>query len=527
MYKVFVVEDEPLIRQSLRTAIESADGPYTFCGEAADGEMALSMMMDLQPDILVTDIKMPFMDGLELSRIAKETLPWLKIVIISGHDEFGYAQQAITIGVDQYLLKPIRKQELVAAVDTAVRSIEAERKRTSSAESYDERRVQAALFRDLMHHLLFGDVGTARILDDARQIGVNLVHSLHKVIIVQILGSSADESRKVRESFADRLEYDIPFPGLFVVPDQLAFVVSADTPEELAEQTYSTLRIILHDFEAGGLKSVAVVSETAERLSSVAAAYQQADSLVHLAGHLYAGQVIDLGDRSQTPDVLGTSTGSFGANCRKKLLHAGPMDGLKILRSFLDNVDAAALDSSMGRFQILSDIFNTCIDVILESNPDTTRKDVSANLATMIDIVDAANTRETFEDLGRRLIESTLSARQSSIDVAKRGEVIQQAVDFIRGNYANPDISLHTVSAHVGFSPSHFSMVFSQKMGRTFIDYLTGVRIDKAKELLTETDRKLSAIAIDIGYNEPNYFSYVFKKREGVSPKEFRSRVRS
>ena len=99
MYKVFLVDDEIVVRESIRN-INWDDTPFIFSGEAPDGEMALSMVQDIKPDILITDIKMPFMDGLELSAVLKRTMPWIKIIILSGHDEFSYAKQAISIGVE-------------------------------------------------------------------------------------------------------------------------------------------------------------------------------------------------------------------------------------------------------------------------------------------------------------------------------------------------------------------------------------------------------------------------------------------
>ena len=98
MYQIFVVEDELLIRQSIRNIIENMQGPYSLCGEASDGEMALSMMQDLMPDIVLTDIRMPFLDGFELIRHAKAMMPWLKIAIISGYGDFESAQKAISLG---------------------------------------------------------------------------------------------------------------------------------------------------------------------------------------------------------------------------------------------------------------------------------------------------------------------------------------------------------------------------------------------------------------------------------------------
>ena len=124
MYQIFVVEDELLIRQNIRNMVEKMQGPYAFCGEASDGEMALSMIQELMPDILLTDIRMPFLDGLGLIRHAKAMMPWLKVAIISGYGDFEYAQKAISLGVDQYLLKPVRQAELVQAVEAMAAQIE-------------------------------------------------------------------------------------------------------------------------------------------------------------------------------------------------------------------------------------------------------------------------------------------------------------------------------------------------------------------------------------------------------------------
>ena len=126
-YKVFLVEDEIIAREGIRDAIDWAAAGYQFCGEASDGEIALPIIRERRPDIVITDIKMPFMDGLQLCRILKETLPTTKIMILSGHDEFRYAQEAIQIGVTEYLLKPIVAQDLLAALRKIAGQIDQER----------------------------------------------------------------------------------------------------------------------------------------------------------------------------------------------------------------------------------------------------------------------------------------------------------------------------------------------------------------------------------------------------------------
>ena len=116
MIKVFLVEDEIIIRNGIKNSINWEMHGYDFVGEASDGELALPMILEKKPDILITDIKMPFMDGLELSRLVKREFPKIKIIILSGYDEFEYAKEAINIGVTEYLLKPMSGAQLLEAV---------------------------------------------------------------------------------------------------------------------------------------------------------------------------------------------------------------------------------------------------------------------------------------------------------------------------------------------------------------------------------------------------------------------------
>ena len=128
MYKVFIVDDEVIVREGIRSKIDWENTEFELSGEAADGEIALSMIQDIKPDILITDIKMPFMDGLELARMVKKIQPWIRIIILSGHDEFEYAKKAISIGIDDYLLKPFTAEDVIASMRKATMQIDKERK---------------------------------------------------------------------------------------------------------------------------------------------------------------------------------------------------------------------------------------------------------------------------------------------------------------------------------------------------------------------------------------------------------------
>src|SRR5574344_2020575 len=127
MYSVFIVDDEVIVREGLRSSIDWEHSGFSFAGEAGDGEIALSMIQDIKPDILITDIKMPFMDGLELARLVKKIQPWIRIIILSGHDEFEYAKKAISIGVEEYILKPFSSEDLLSSLTKVAQKIDAEK----------------------------------------------------------------------------------------------------------------------------------------------------------------------------------------------------------------------------------------------------------------------------------------------------------------------------------------------------------------------------------------------------------------
>ena len=126
--KVFLVDDEIVVREGIRESFPWDDTPYVLVGEAPDGEMALPMIRDTNPDIVITDIKMPFMDGIELCRIMQKQMPWIGVIVLSGYDEFEYARQCIQLGVREYMLKPINAGNLKEVLDKVSMQLKAERK---------------------------------------------------------------------------------------------------------------------------------------------------------------------------------------------------------------------------------------------------------------------------------------------------------------------------------------------------------------------------------------------------------------
>ncbi len=320
MYQIFVVEDEILIRQNIRNMIENMEGPYAFCGEAADGEMALSMMQDLMPDILLTDIRMPFLDGFDLIRHAKAMMPWLKTLIISGYDEFESAQRAISLGVDRYLLKPVRAEELIAAIHTVSQQLEQSKTRNELLAGYNEDQLRHALRQHFMQHLFLGGAGTSSLLERARGLDIDIVQPFYQVVLFHFDGGQDEGAGELRRRVAVLLDDDravLPYFGGF---DELALLVFAKTKEALTEKTYRTINILRHELQQGSMVISAVVGNIVERVSAVKDAYGAADTMIKKIRGIRAGQVIDINDTAKiTTDIISLSN-SFSEQCQQELM---------------------------------------------------------------------------------------------------------------------------------------------------------------------------------------------------------------
>ena len=523
MYQIFVVEDELLIRQSIRNSVENMKGPFSFCGEASDGEMALSMMHDLMPDILLTDIRMPFLDGFGLIRHAKAMMPWLKIAIISGYDDFEYAQQAIELGVDQYLLKPVRQADLVRVVGQLAEKIERE-KAASNDGAQDSDEVKLALRQHFMRQLLSGGAETGELLEKARKLGMDIVSPCYLVMVCSF--DAPDYDRRALRLIAGRALADSGMPLYDFDPaGQLAVVGCGSEPEEINERMYSFASILRHELREVCPVVTSVISSETRRLGGIADAYKTAVNLLKMVSGVAAGQVINVGDTAQLAADIVSSSGPFDAQFRSRLSFASAEEVPALLDEALSAADGA-FDSMLVRYNALIDLMKIAIDLTAKRAPEADPRDIAASLSRRFDILAAAGSREAFRSTAVQMLSEAVGARRESQGDIRYSHVIHRAEQYVRENYCDPNISLLSVSRHVGMSAAHFSTVFSQTTGRSFIAYLTALRIGRAKELLAGTDMRLSDIAMEIGYNEPNYFSHVFRKAEGITPKNYRQQER-
>lgn len=523
MYQVFIVEDELLIRQNIRHIVEELGSPFSFCGEAADGEIALSMMQDMMPDILLTDIRMPFLDGFELIRHARKMIPWLKVIIISGFGDFEYAKRAISLDVDSYLLKPVRAAELTEELNKAAARIEQEKIQKDLPGGYDRDEVEEALRQHYLRQLLFSGTGTAELLEKASSLGLDIIRSFYRTLILHF-ECEAQNKPLLQKLLRPELVRQDARLYMFQQPDRLTVLFFDNDPEQLSEKIYRFVGIVRHTVMDICPTVTAVMSVEAERLSAVAGAYAAAADLLDKAGTYFAGRIVDAGDTVQlVAESAGLSVPTEN-DFYQKLKYMAPDDVPAFLDDMLNGPESDKYDSMLIRYHTLIKILKTAVQIIQDANPEADRKDVAQKLSESADIFTASGSREAFRACAEKLLRASLRPAPGNSAYLKHNYVISRAEEYVRQNFCSPDITLISVADYIHMSPAHFSTVFSQTVGKPFIAYLTQLRIDKAKELLVSGDMKLADVAMEIGYNEPNYFSHVFRKSEGISPKEFRNR---
>jgi two-component system response regulator YesN len=523
VYRVFLAEDEIVVREGIRNSVPWDSTPYSLVGEAPDGELALSIIKDVKPDILITDIKMPFMDGLALARLTKQMQPWVKIIIISGHDEFQYAKQAISIGVEEFLLKPVTAADLLATLDKVAALIDREKVAlTDLAELRRRASSSAGLERERwLADFVAGLADPVEAIAAARRLGIDLVARGYLVAVAEFepaSGGGADlaAAKLAAKSLAEQRSDVVCFP---LGVDRLALLIKGDGAEAPEETAYALGQEIKCRIEReGGCRVSVGIGAAADRISEVPRSYRQADAaLKHLAE---TGQrhIVGIGDLRgfEAVDLIGMAGDPVGV--RLAYVKRADVDG--ILDRYADLVGDRPASVGLLGYYLIGDLIVAASKLVEELGGDIRSALPGALGAAEVNGMLASSAG--FRAGVRSILEGVIAFRDAKA-AGRYRPMIEKALRYIDANFADPDISLHRVAAEAALSPNHFSTVFAQETGRNFIEHLTAVRIERAKQLLMTTDRRSADVAYDVGFGDPHYFSFIFKKCVGASPRDFRA----
>jgi two-component system response regulator YesN len=507
-YGVYFVEDEIAIRDMIKSSVAWEDTDFVVVGTAPDGEIAFPQILKLKPDILVTDIRMPFVDGLELSKMVKKAHPEMRIVLLSGYNDFEYACEAIRIGVSEYLLKPVTPAKMLQVLKKVALDIEQERTKAHcfSALKKELESIRPEIEERYLLRLVVGDKGVS--LDDgvAEQLGIEICAPFYLVLVVDC-GARMDIAE-----FRERLGEDGRSLLMFRRScEEIGILLRAETENELAGAAYSLAKSISADRKGNGRHFRLGTGSVVSRLNALPESYESACSIL--------GPGEDVGvpcDAALGQPSLPSRKGMPSKEALTDYLKTGLPSGLDAFCDRYFDIECLSKMAPVYLYYLLIEVFFTAEDFVVGLGFESR---LIPQISVRIDEVCEAS---EIKGKIREILVASLDCREKS-KRDKYRELIARVKGYIAESYGRGEIHLKDLSQFVGLSPSHLSSVFSKQMGTTITEYITEVRIAKAKELLRSSGLRAAEVAERVGYFDPNYFSTTFKKQTGMTPKEYRS----
>ena len=532
--KVFLVEDESVVREGLRDNIPWQQFGYQFVGEAGDGEMALPLIRKTKPDVLITDIKMPFMDGLTLSHIAGQEFPEMKIIIISGYDDFEYARRAIREGVDQYLLKPVTRRTLQKALTEVKEKIESEQEQKNYLNKYqnDMHEYEQFFLRNFFEKVFAGELSVQEIYEEAQKQSLDINAPYYNLILMNI--QEKNDKRRAGEicqkCYEEMMRYLMRFSNYYIVfrwNVNIYGIMIKGEEENIAERTKKCLEgieQICRQYEET-LDWYAAAGVPVERFSLLPDCYRKLNHIFNYrffepSKHiLSAKEQTELMQERETGALETIDTAKINPDLFKAFLAKGQKEEVEdFVANFLNGIGEALKSKIFWDYLLLNVRFTTL--AYIESLGGTGKEFLESVNSDNIQKMEISleNMQHYIED---HLTQAIAFRDRESASQGKK--TLQKALAYIEENYMQESLSLNEIAEEMEVSPNYFSAMFSQEMQMTFVEYVTRKRMEKAKELLLETEMRSHDVALAVGYKNPHYFSFVFKKTQNCTPREYRT----
>lgn len=552
MYKLILVDDEEEVRKGIVQKIDWKKCGFEIAGEAENGREALEIVEKVVPDVILADIKMPFMDGLELSEVLRERFPSTKIVIITGFDEFEYAQKAVRLNVIEYVLKPISSEELTNILVKIKVKIDEEiaQKRNIQILKEHYRRSLPILREKFLASLITGKLNKKEICEKTNYYGLNLNGDEFVVSIISIDNGVASTNRirnysQVGSNFESDEDFDnIPegkellnFSLLRICKDivnkhnlGMAFlyndhiVIISVHDEGDREPVVRKSLSVLEEIRQGaqkflGITVTAGIGMVCRDIVQIKHSYESALTALDYRLVLGGNRIIcieDLEPQCSQKIVFDEIKERTLISCIK----VGTAEDIKetVETMFKEVTDAK---TSFKDYQIyLMEMLTAILKAAKGLNTDTDHiLGTNCNLFIEMYKLKAINeVKNWFIEICLKIRSYISNHRHNTCKL-----LVKKAIDYVHNHYHESDITIDKICRYLYISPTYFSSIFKKEMKMTFINYLTHIRMEAAKELLRTTDLKSFEIAAKVGYSEPNYFSYCFKKNFGISPTQYRN----
>ncbi len=511
MYQIFIADDEAIIREGLKCLLDYETLGFTIAGEASNGESAYEQIIAAQPDVVLLDIRMPKMLGLDVIKNAREQGFKGKIIILSGYSDFKYAQEAIRYGVQYYLTKPIDEDELEEILCDIKKQLDEECANENTQEHYKQKARNT-----IIHDILSGTASFSSF--DPKELQLDA--SIYQVLIYEKYNHDTGElpyrfSDLLRVTNQDYHSYDTVFHD-----GQEVILLKGPLAIQKFNEFLDRYQQEKRPQKDSPLDSLFITyGSCVSSLEDVRLSYQQAARLLtrrffceqeqHTIGYL------DLPEPEHLSSVLNNDLQEEYASKLFGYLQAFNRNMLAETLSYLQTQLYNAADSIAEIRLFLTDLF-----LQIKERINHLYNNANIPFPSNAEIIKSIEERYYLYEIILYLTEQ-FELVISSIGTSSRESVLDDILHYINHNYTN-NITLENIAPLFGYNSSYLGKIFSKKMGQNFNSYVDQVRIEHSKELLLTTDLKVYTIAEKVGYRNVDYFHIKFKKNTGKSPAEFR-----
>lgn len=530
MYKVLLVDDEILVREAIGAKIQWEQLGFELAGDCENGEAAVEFLKENPVDVVLTDICMPYMDGMELSKYIYENLPQTAIIIFSGYSDFEYAKQAIQYKVSEYILKPVTAQELREVLTKVREKLDKERTQEKKIDALKKvyrtyTKNEALIISKTLSRLIQGTQAIETSLAELQEFGIQVGGTSYRVVTTDIdvysdLYETDEELKKesalmsfVVENISHEIVNNYHAGIAYRDSDsRVCMLLWTNTPREFKKEAVKICHEIQKTvYEAMKLSVSMGIGCYVSRLDELSKSYESAEEMLKYRYTKGSGHVYDCEETIYTPNPMELEQ-DF-----QEIEEAVKANHKEELFDVLEHVETWICHGYVSRNQAAA-----WVQQMMRSIYETVHRANEAFLLTETDLSAAAEARsfknamECLRDYARRAMEAMTEAGQTS---AERQALL--ALEYLKENYSDPNIGLNDICEYLNISTSRFSSIFKEATGKTFIEMLGSIRMERAKQLLRETSLKNYEIAEKCGFSDPHYFSIAFKKLTGRTPKEY------
>ena len=533
MYRIIIVDDEDIVRQGIIKNMDWNNLGFTVVGEAEDGAEALDLVQSLCPDLVLADIRMPLMDGLELTKQIESIMPFVKVAFLTGHDEFEYAQQSVKLGVIDYILKPFGKHELAEMLTRIKQKLDIEANENKEKEVLKHQLMQnmPILKERFLNDLLFTDMDSSQFNEKQLFYNLNLNGANSILFAVEIadynsLTKSLDEQERqlIRFTLLNKIkDLATMYKTMTVFEVQYDYIVilycSDDQPDLMLKNIVFFTDELQNFSQARFQCSVSIgISNFFKNILHARISFQEALSALDYKYIWGNNAVIHFSD-IQNDSFFHYS---YPHEIEKQILICIKQNHKESIDGLLEGMCKSILEPTPVPWEyaliMFSQLLTSLLKLMQESGLNATEQFADQNL--YLQVLNLKSIPEMHEWFTEIIIGICTSIAKTRNTINKN--IVEKAVAFIADNYTCESLSFKDVASHVNLSESYLSVLFKNEAGEPFQNYLIRIRLEASKELLRTTDISINEISIRVGYSNPQYFSTAFKKNVGVTPGDYR-----